>query len=118
MNANPNTSPRSVRPLLTAALWFVVVIASIWVIYIGRSILVPLVLAMLGVFLVEALSKFCQGLPVVGARLPKWASKLLAHIIIIALALGILWVVADNAAEIGERAPVYQERLQSLTAVR
>lgn len=113
-NMTPNNTPRSVRPLLTAALWISVIISSVCVIYIGRSILVPLVLAMLGVFLVEALSGFCQGIPVIGAKLPKWASKLLAHIIIITLAMGIFWVVADNAGEIGERSPVYQERLQSL----
>jgi AI-2 transport protein TqsA len=113
MNQTPLPS-KSVRPLLVSALWILVAISCTWVIYIGKPLLIPLVLAFLAVYLVATLSAFCQKIPFIGKHLPNWGAGLLAHLIIIALAIGMFSVIADNASVIVEKSPIYQHRLQSV----
>ena len=111
MPTNHRFSNASLRPLLVSALWFLVIIAGFWIFSIGRSILVPMVLAFLGVYLVEIVTGFCRRAPVIGARLPEWLARVLAYVIIIFLAVKVISVIADNGAVIVETAPEYQKRL-------
>ena len=111
---NQSSPSKSVRPVLVFVLWLLLAIACTWVVYIGRPILVPLVLAFLGAYLVATLSAYCRKIPLIGGRLPEWGAKLLAHIIIVALAVGMFKVIADNASVIAEKSPLYQQRLQSV----
>ncbi len=113
MNQTPPPS-KSVRPLLVSALWILVAISCTWVVYIGKPLLIPLVLAFLAVYLVATLSAFCQKIPFIGKHLPNWGAGLLAHLIIIALAIGMFSVIADNASVIVEKSPIYQSRFQAV----
>jgi predicted PurR-regulated permease PerM len=111
---SPRSSQSSLRPILVFALWILVIIACFWLFSVGRSILVPLVLSFLGVYLVETVTVFCRKVPVIGPRIPEWLARILAHVIIILLAIKVIIVIADNAAVIVEKAPEYQERLMNV----
>ncbi len=82
----------------------------------GQDVLVPVAVAVIVWYLINALSSGIGRLPSVGERLPPW--------VCLALALGIIGLLlylfgrmaSQNIAEVTEAAPQYQENLRRLLA--
>lgn len=97
--------------LLKVSLWLALVIGSIWFLSVGRSFLIPFVLALLAFYLTLVLNSLWQRIPKVGSKINDGLSTVISGIIIIAVMLGVSSLIARSAAQIAKQAPAYQERL-------
>ncbi|MCX7115800.1 MAG: AI-2E family transporter [Gammaproteobacteria bacterium] len=80
----------------------------------GRSILIPIVLALLIWHFLNAMHRAIRQLPKIGSRLPYWLSFLLTGIIVSLLAIALFSIISNNVSDVTEAAPRYQARVQSL----
>ena len=82
-----------------------------WVLYIGRGILVPIVVSIFIAYILVAFARLLARVPVIGPLLPGWVRFLIA---IAAVALGVLMLVAlvgRNVDQVLAKAPEYQATL-------
>lgn len=90
--------------LIIAALIIVLLI-------VGKTFLVPLFLAVVIWYLINAINELVQGIPAIGRFLPDWLSKTIAT----AMILGVLYLigilVSDNIRQMVAAAPAYQSNL-------
>ena len=91
-----------------------------WVLYLGKSVFAPIVLAMLVVFVIVGLTRQLARIPVVGAALPLQLRYALAVIVSVGALTLIAYIAIDNIDRVAARAPAYQASLlgtiQSLAA--
>jgi AI-2 transport protein TqsA len=102
------------RRLLTAALALGIVIAIFDVLSKGEQFFVPLVMAVLAVYLVDILSRLIRKIPLAGHAVPNAISVILAFGIIFGLGFVLIAIIAQNASHVAAAAPKYQARLQQL----
>ncbi len=89
-------------------------IMSGWVLYVGRGIIVPFVMAAIVVYVIVALAHYLDRVPVLGRVLPGWGRNLLA-ILAIGAALGaIISLIITNAGAVAAVIPRYQDQLLDL----
>lgn len=82
----------------------------------GRDLLIPIAVAIMIWYLMNALMRGFHALPLGGLRLPYWLSLLLAiATVLIGLSL-IAKLVGDNIAEVSAAAPAYQANIEALIA--
>ena len=85
-----------------------------WVLYLGRGIFVPIISAVLIIYVIVGVARVTVGLPVVGRLLPLRVHYILAAV---AIALGLIELVnvfTANLAAIVARAPQMQAQLMGL----
>jgi predicted PurR-regulated permease PerM len=85
-----------------------------WVLYLGRGIFVPIVSAVLIIYVIVGVARVTAGLPMVGRLLPLQGHYILAAL---AIALGLIELVSvftSNLTAIVARAPQMQAQLMSL----
>jgi predicted PurR-regulated permease PerM len=91
-----------------------------WVLYLGKGVFAPIVLAMLVVFVIVGLTRQLARIPVVGAALPLQLRYALAVIVAVGTLTLIAYIAIDNIDRVAARAPAYQASLlgtiQSLAA--
>ena len=91
-----------------------------WVLYIGKGIFAPIVMAMLVVFVIVGLTRQLARIPVVGAVLPLQLRYALAVVVSVGALTLIAYIAIDNVDRVAARAPAYQASLlgtiQSLAA--
>ncbi len=102
------------RRLLTVALTLGILIATFDVLSKGEHFFVPLVMAVLAVYLVDILSRFIRKILIAGHSVPNAISVILAFAIIFGLGFVLFEIVAQNARHVAAAAPKYQARLQQL----
>ncbi len=100
--------------LTRVTLGTVLVFAGVWLLVVGKSILIPIVLAIFVWYLVEALTTFWKRVKIFGKRVPRLAPSLLTLGVIFAVAYGFLSLIATNVAAMVDAAPRYQTRLMEL----
>jgi len=100
--------------LLTAGLWLALVSGVITLLYIGKDFLVPLILAVIGVYLMKIVAGSIHRFRILNRAVPEWLAMVLAFIFIGLLGYGLVVVVAENALAVAEEAPRYQKRLVAL----
>ena len=94
------------------AAWIGLTSLAIYCLYIGKGILLPLVLSIYITYLIKALARFLEGLSLKNIKIPGYAS-LTFSIIILLTSIGFLvQIVADNIGQIVNEAPNYQNKLQ------
>jgi AI-2 transport protein TqsA len=111
---DPNNRVSYFRRLVTVALTLGIVIATFDVLSKAEHFFVPLVMAVLAVYLVDILSRLIRRIPIVGHSVPNVISVILAFGIIFGLGFVLIEIVAQNAREVAAAAPKYQSRLQQL----
>ena len=104
----------SFRRLLSAALTFGIIIAVFYILSLGKSFFVPLVIAFLAVYLVDILSRFVGRIRLAGHQIPKIISVIISFAIIFGLGFVLITIVTKNAFHIAAVAPRYQVRLQHI----
>jgi predicted PurR-regulated permease PerM len=102
--------------LQRAALWAIVIAATLHLLVVGRGLLLPLILGLVLWYMVDALADSFERPRLRRMRLPRWLALLLA----IGLLSGLAWVlgraIRDNASAVITAAPNYEGRLQALIA--
>ncbi|KZK89863.1 AI-2 transport protein TqsA [Pseudovibrio sp. W64] len=102
------------QPLIkfTASLFLLVIIG--WLLFIGRSLIIPLIIALVLWYIINSMSSALRHLPVVGPYLPRPLTILLA-LFAIFYVVGILFnIVSVNLQQLAFDAPTYQGRLDEL----
>jgi AI-2 transport protein TqsA len=109
-------APRSnyERNLLSVALTFGIVISTFYVLSIGEHFFVPLVMAVLAVYLVDIVSRVIRRIRIADHPVPAVLSVILSFGIIFGLGFALIEIVAQNAFHVAAAAPKYQARLQQL----
>ena len=102
------------RRLFTVALALGIIIATFDVLSKGEQFFVPLVMAVLAVYLVDILSRLIRKIQIAGHSVPNAVSVILAFGIIFGLGFVLIEIVAHNARQVAAAAPKYQARLQQL----
>src|ERR1700676_2227332 len=102
------------RRLLTVALTLGIVIATFDVLSKGEHFFVPLVMAVLAVYLVDILSRLIRKIRIAGHSVPNAISVILAFGIIFGLGFVLIEIIGQNARSVAAAAPKYQARLQQL----
>jgi AI-2 transport protein TqsA len=115
MMSDPSVSAiHTRRRLLSAALIFGMVVATFFILSLGKHFFVPLVMAVLAVYLVDILSRSIRRLPILGRAMPNILARILSFAIIFGLCFVLIDIVVHNAHDVASRAPKYQARIQQL----
>jgi len=104
-SAGPFTQP------VNLAAWTVFAIALFWVLWIGKTLLIPLFLAILAFYLVGILNDFWRKTIFRWATPPSLLVNALSATVFVVVALAISRVVAENATSVIAAAPRYETRL-------
>jgi AI-2 transport protein TqsA len=100
--------------LQRAALWIVVIGATLYLLIVGRSLLLPLVLALVLWYMIDALADAIERPPKLRIKIPRLVALPTA---ILGMG-GLLWVlgrtITSNVSAVITAAPNYQVRLQKL----
>ncbi|MTI45546.1 putative PurR-regulated permease PerM [Roseibium hamelinense] len=101
-------------PLLTATLSVVLITLIGYLLVAGRSLILPFVIALIVWYLINALSRGFQLIPLGSWRLPGWVSFPLALATIFGAATFVLDIVTVNLTQLAQDAPTYQQRLEEV----
>lgn len=107
----PQSEASAHWPLLSAVLWFGLVFGMLVLLSLGKNFFIPLVVALIAVYLIHALSRGIRHLPVLGRFIPGPVAVILSFAAIFFLGYGLFSIVADNALSVANKAPEYQARL-------
>ena len=110
---NP-TKEKSVIPLLKACLWLLLIGSIIVILLYFKSILVPLIYAVVVAFLVHELIFLTGKIKIGQQALPLWLRRLVVLILVIGTIFGIVEIIIANADQIISKAPEYEETLDHL----
>ena len=101
---------------ITAAAWMIVVVLTLFLIQQGKDLFIPLVIALIGVYLIKVLERFIAGLKIRGWGVPPPVALVFAFLAVIGLSYLFFSIIADNALKVAEIAPRYQHRLLRIQA--
>jgi predicted PurR-regulated permease PerM len=104
--------PRSIE----AAGWMVVIALTLTVVWAGKDLFIPLVIALIGVYLIKVVERWIGCVKIAGRGLPQSISLLLAFAAVIALSYLLFSIIADNAMRVADMAPKYQTRIVAIQA--
>ena len=80
----------------------------------GRELLIPLAVAIVIWYLLNALADFFDRIPVIGKKLPHWATLVGAVIIVLVAMALVAELISDNIAQVAAAAPAYQANFEKL----
>lgn len=109
--------PEQVSPRTTAFASSAIVVALTVVLFIeGRDLLIPIAVAIMIWYLLNALARGFHLLPLGTLHLPNWVSMTLA-IVTVLIGLGLVAeLISDNIADVSAAAPGYQANIEILIA--
>lgn len=87
-----------------------------WLLVVGRALLIPFVIALIGWYLISALAAAIRTVPLGPYRLPNVIALPAALLAIFFVSTVIVDMVAANLAELVRDAPIYQQRLEAVFA--
>lgn len=102
------------NPLLSATLTVLLVCMIGWLLVIGRSLLLPFVIALIVWYMINSLAHLFEKVPIGRWRLPGFISFTLSLLSIFAIGTVVLDIVTANLAQLAQDAPTYQRRLEEL----
>lgn len=86
-------------------------IMSGWILYMGRGIIVPFVMAIIVAYVILGLAQALERVPVVGHHLPGWLRQLIAMLVIGAALATMVSLIITNVNQVAAVVPRYQDRL-------
>lgn len=107
----PETDPLRRLALLAMSLAIAIMIG--WLLYVGKGLLMPIVIAVLAVYIISSASNALGRWPPT-ARLPSVVRKLLLLVGFVALLGGLNWVVITTVRDLVASAPEYQRNMEDL----
>ncbi|MBN9673498.1 AI-2E family transporter [Roseibium aggregatum] len=103
-------------PLLTVTLSLLLVCLIGWLLVVGRSLLLPFVIALIVWYMINALAHAFRRIPLGAWRLPRFVCFTLSLLTIFAVSTFVLDIVASNLTQLARDAPDYQNRLEEVIA--
>ncbi|MGV6802189.1 MAG: AI-2E family transporter [bacterium] len=82
-----------------------------FLLYIGRSVFIPLVVAIFLSFLIVSLQKMIESTPVVGRIMPDWLSFIFSFIVIALMIFLLVQVIIGNVNSLIVKLPLYKENI-------
>lgn len=101
-------------PLLSVTLSLLLVCLVGWLLVVGRSLILPFVIALIVWYMINALSHAIQAIPIGRWHLPGFVAFTLALLVIFAASTMVLDIVTVNLTQLAQDAPTYQRRLEEL----
>jgi AI-2 transport protein TqsA len=101
-------------PLLSVTLSVLLVFMIGWLLVIGRSLVLPFVIALIVWYMINALARVFGKVPIGRWRLPWFVSFTLSLLTIFAVGTIVMDIVTANLAQLAVDAPTYQRRLEEL----
>lgn len=89
-------------------------IALGWLLHIGGSVIVPIVFALIGTYVVTGLMTLLMRIPVLGPRMPAWLCYVLAFVFIVSVIAFAVDMLVANRTVIMDMAPRYQDATLSM----
>ncbi|MFA5960422.1 MAG: AI-2E family transporter [Tatlockia sp.] len=105
-------APTNRTLVFTAALVLMWIIG--YLLIIGRSLLIPLVIAIFIWHLLNTIKKGVAHAPFLKARLPGWMNMLIALLIVAILMLVLINIISNNVTEVLAASPRYQENFTNI----
>jgi len=101
----------------TGRLFFNLAVAVLlaFIAYVGRGVLIPLIIAGFLCFLIYTLKQNVRRTPLIGKFLPNWLCYLFAFALIIAAFVGIVEIIKSNVETLIDAAPLYEARLREIS---
>lgn len=99
-----------------AAGWLLVIGITLAIIRAGKELFIPLVIALIGVYLIKVLQQGFGKLKIRGVGLPSAVTLILAFAGVIGLSYVLISIIAGNAMQVAEIVPRYQTRLAQIQA--
>jgi len=100
--------------LFQFVLYSVTAVIAVYVLVVGKAILLPLVISIVIAYLIIALGETFNELPVIGKRIPKWFAFSLALLSVAAAMIFLLNLIIDNVEQVVAKTPEYEASLSSL----
>jgi len=94
-----------------AAGWLLVIGITLAIVRAGKDLFVPLVIALIAVYLIKVLARWIGAARVSGLRIPSPLALALSFLTVIGLSWVLISIIADNAMQVAEIVPKYQGRL-------
>lgn len=106
----PDTSDK----LFQFVLYSVTAVIAVYVLVVGKAILLPLVISIVIAYLIIALGETFNELPMIGKRIPKWLAFSLALLSVAAAMIFLLNLIIDNVEQVVAKTPEYEASLSAL----
>lgn len=100
-------------PLMTVVLSLALAIAVGWLLVVGQSILLPILISVIAVYVIVTATQALERLPLIG-RLPEALLLIVVLLLFASILAGIALVVATTIEDISAVAPSYQQNLERL----
>jgi AI-2 transport protein TqsA len=94
-----------------AAGWLIVIGFTLMIVRSGKDLFVPLVIALIAVYLIKVLERWIGGVSFSRFRIPPPVPLILSFLTVIGLSWVLISIIADNAMQVAEIVPRYQGRL-------
>jgi AI-2 transport protein TqsA len=90
--------------------------ATIFFLIEGRELLIPIAIAIVIWYLLNALTRFIHAIPLGGWRMPNWLGLTFAVIVVLLAIAGVAELISDNLSRVAAAAPAYQANFENLVA--
>ena len=87
---------------------------TIYLLVSGRNILIPIAIAVMAWYLINAIARGIMKLSIRGVRPPRWAALALTVLVVIAAVMSLAEMVSGNFSSVVDAIPTYQANLQRL----
>lgn len=84
-----------------------------WLLYIGRNILIPFVIAVVIWYVLDTVARYFQKMSIGGFHIPRIVAVLLSLGLSVLLVLFVTDMIATNAVALATDAPIYQQRIEA-----
>ncbi|TYC55700.1 AI-2E family transporter [Rhodobacterales bacterium] len=101
-------------PLLSVTLSVLLICLIGWLLVVGRSLVLPFVIALIVWYMINALAHVFRSIPLGSWRLPGFVCFTLSLLTIFAVSTVVLDIVMVNLTQLARDAPDYQQRLEEL----
>jgi predicted PurR-regulated permease PerM len=91
----------------------ILALAAGYLLHVGRSIIVPLVLALFIAYVIWTLVEWLRAAPVIGPYLPDWVAHIGALVLMTGVIWGLVMLVTQNIAMVEEQLPTYRENAEA-----
>jgi AI-2 transport protein TqsA len=88
-------------------------IAIIFILYMGKTLLMPLTLAIIAWYIIKELLYYLNSIEIKGRRIPLFFQKSLAFLIVVAAIAGFSSIIVNSAESIQGKIPEYQANLNA-----
>ncbi len=101
--------------LVNFTLTLIIIALSLFLLIYGRTLLIPLVVAIVIWYLIITIAQSIQGVPILGKHLSSQLAFFLAILVCFGILCLLVALIQSNIAAIVSAAPAYQERLEQIS---